>query len=182
LNAEIERLREESLRTSTHLEGAQVSDMTGQAWEYHTDPMLQLVHLFLAIPSYQAVPASIATALAIDGPTLDGLIRRLVGMGLVSPRAQGFATAPFNLHLETDSPIFGPYRILQRVLTLGRLQRTRVTDPDDYVFTAAFAADVETRRAIRALLVQLVKRAQKVAIAAPEERVFQLNLDLFEWR
>lgn len=166
-------------KTGAWLEGSSKISDPHLGWIFYTDPTMQLVHLFLTIPAYQADLKKIAEALSISVARVMEIILDLESRGLVKLAGEHYAAQEFNLHLEADSPIYRPYRLLQRVKGLEKIERAKADS--SFVMTATFAASAETFGAIKMQILELIRKTQATVIAANAEHVYQMNIDLFRW-
>jgi hypothetical protein len=141
---------------------------------------MQLVHLFLTIPTFQKDLGLIEKALGLSRERLIDVILQLERLGLASFDGKTHNALDFNFHLEPSSPVFGPYRTLQRLKSLDKIDKIQGED-FCYALTAAFAADQSTFESTKLQILQLVKNTQKSVVASPSESVFQLNIDFFRW-
>jgi hypothetical protein len=98
---------------------------------------------------------------------------------LIEATKQGYVVKQEWIHLPADSDLYRPYRALQRVKSLERIQQL-ATDRT-YNFSVTFTADEETRIEIRRQFQVFLKRIEELARKAPEEEVYQINFDLFDW-
>ncbi|MCX6111107.1 MAG: helix-turn-helix transcriptional regulator [Proteobacteria bacterium] len=180
LTNKLEALLGKVRNTEAWLDDAQKVQEQEKVWTYYTDIYLQLLHLFLTIPSYQRDRNRLMTALGVNDERLTELLLQLETLGLVHFKDQRHQAVDFNFHLSPENPAYRPYRSLQRLKSLQRLDQLS-GQAVSYAMSASFAADKATYEQIRTLILGLIKRSQKLVLAAESTNVFQLDIDFFQW-
>lgn len=183
LQKEINDLKARASATEAHIEAnrprAHSTANHSIENEYYLDPNFQIVHMLLTIERYSADMSAIAKVLKITEQELAGIIHRLIQQGVVVFRSGRYSVVRDMLHLSQGDPIFLAHNRLLRLRCIERLAMTQ--DPQPYSFSATISADIAAFEAIRSDFLKLIKKAQKNVGAAPQQRVFQLNFDLFSW-
>ena len=82
-------------------------------------------------------------------------------------------------HVAVDSPYYRAFCVLQRTKTLERLVNAPVES--GYHFSVVFSADAALGNELKQRFLDLLKDLQPRVTSAPEERVYQMNFDVFGW-
>lgn len=180
IDSRIDVLQAKVRRTSSVLTDSLPIADPSVSWIYYTDVHMQLTHLFLTIPAFQDDLSKIEKSLGVSRDRMKEVLIQLERCGLVKFDGKHYRSIEFNFHLDPGSSVYRPYRFIQRIKSLEKIDRMQ-DDPFCYAMTAVFAADKKCYEAVKAQIMTLVKHAQKSAIAAKSENVFQLNLDFFRW-
>lgn len=179
LTERIETIRRQHLQTETHITAKPAVGISNETAEYYLDPSMQLVHMFLTISRYANDPERIARELGMAKPQIADVLDRLVRLGIVSYKDGLYAVERGNQHLSPGSRVFEAYRTLMRLKTLEQVPR--VAAKDTYNFTVVFSANDETRAAIQARILDVIRSTESLVLKAPQEDVFQMTIDLFKW-
>jgi len=81
--------------------------------------------------------------------------------------------------LSEDSPISRSFAITQRVKTLEKLNQEK--QKQDYFFSVLFSAEEDFRHQFRKQILELLEKARTKIEKSKSERVYQLNIDFFNW-
>ena len=152
LEKKLLRFREKQLETKSHLQAKSLEKgSAGEAGgpstkpssiaevlaersigvnEYYIDPLYQLVHMGLTIPSFQEEPKRLAEALGVSGERMESALQVLERIGVIqvktssesNPRARGeIEVLRKTLHLSRESPLYRPWRAQLRLWALQKL-------------------------------------------------------------
>lgn len=182
LKRRIDGFQEEARDTKNHVTGEKVGgDQATIYQEYFLEPLAPLVHVFLAIPEFQAQPEKICRYLALTQRKLREILAKLEGIGMIhyDPAKKRYHFLKDHLHLEKASVLNQAYQLLFRAASAEHVKRLSGEHKNQY--SATFGADEETRRAIMDEFNQFMARAEALVRKAPSKGVFQLNFDLFRW-
>lgn len=147
--------------------------------EYYLDPFQQLVHGFLMIPRYRQNPEAIARKLGLTQARMNGIIKKLLRMGLIEEGAKGYTLTQMRLHLTPDSPVYYPYRALMRLRSLDLMQRR--SHEESYGLSVIFTGSALSRKKVQSRFLEFLKDVEKEVQGDPDEEVYQLNFDLVSW-
>jgi uncharacterized protein (TIGR02147 family) len=182
LSKTIESMAEEQRTTANNLSAGKESlDLAPSTnlLEYYLDPLIQIVHISLFIARFSSHPRSLAEALRINPARLNGIIERLLNMGLVAYEGSRLIPKRDSLHLDKRNTLFRSWRTQIKTLSLQRLSELPL---DEQVsFTTVFSADAATRRAIHTLFLEFLKSCESLVKDAPSHQTYQLSFDLFPW-
>lgn len=178
LQYELDAIRQSHDRSEYHLSAEAIESATDLA-HYYLDPNVMLVHIFLTVDRFRKDPKLLGSQLNLSPEYLTDIFTKLEQMHMIKLSADGYTILKESTHLSLDSPFFFPYRCMQRVKSLDRIQK--IAKDATYNFSVVFSADEPTRRDIKAKFLDLLKLIEKTSRAAPAEEVYQLNFDLFDW-
>jgi hypothetical protein len=180
LTQRINRLRAKYNADTTSF--TRVPEVTGPSVgdEYHLNPLMLLVHMFLMVPKYAADPSKIRQHLGLESPDLQQILVYLERSKLVRKKKSGaYEVLTSTFHLKPTSPLFKSHLQLLRLRSLERVCRS--SSADSLNLSATFTATRAVRDQIRAKLMDMMREAHSVIGPAPSEGVYQMNIDLFEW-
>ncbi len=151
----------------------------GELADYYLDPDVTLTHMFLAVERFRKDVRTIAAQLGVPPEAMASILQRLERLGMIVADNGGYRLQRETVHLPVDSPVFKPYRAMQRLKAIERCQKL----PTDraYNFSAVFSATQEVKDKIQVLFFALLKEAQTIVSSSPDEDVYQMNFDLFDW-
>lgn len=178
LKIEIDKIREMNERSESHLNVETLEQSTDFS-AYYLDPNVMLIHIFLAVDRFRSDLKSLATKLNLSDEYLAQILSSLEQMKLIKLTDNGYILLKEDTHLPADSQLYLPYRFMQRIKSLERIQR--LNQEKTYNFSAVFSADEDTRKSIKNKFLELLEFAGKTANAAKNEEVYQMNFDLFDW-
>lgn len=177
--ADIDAIRRKNLQTDQYLdvkqEASSLQDWTG----YYLNPTVMLVHVFLTIPKYRKNVGHLKKILQISEDQLHGALRELETLNLINMTEQGYQILKSETHLSSDSPLYRPFRNLQRLKAIEKIDK--LSEDKAYSFSVAFSANEKVKNEIQRRILKLISEVEKLVASAPEEEVFQLNIDLFDW-
>lgn len=178
LLAEIRENRAKHRRSESHLEAERLTPAIDVS-SYHLDPRVMLVHIFLAVERFRANPRSICPHLGISEDMLTSILSKLERMGFIALGKSGYRLTKQSTHLSVESPLYAPFRFMQRFSAMERMQKL---PPDrTYNFTAVFSASESVREFIHSRFLTLLQEIEKAASTSKDEEVYQLSFDLFDW-
>jgi hypothetical protein len=100
-------------------------------------------------------------------------------MQLIALRDGRYELTKENTHLPAESPLYQPYRFMQRLKTIERTQR--LPRERSYNFSVVFSATEAVRREIHARFLALLGEVEAAVTGSADEQVYQMNFDLFDW-
>lgn len=177
LAATIDGLRRAHQRSEAHISAPAVGP--AELTEFFVNPELILTHMCLSLPRLRHDVRQIGSTLGLSGEELTANLAALERLGMVKLEDGGYRVQHDRMHLPVDSPVFRAYRSMQRLKSLERCQRL----PSDraYSFSVAFAANESTRQEIKQAFLGFLATVEKMAQGAPDEDLYQMNFDLFDW-
>jgi len=178
LEKEIELLRQANDRTDSHLKAEKIP-VLGDYSPYYLDPNVMLVHIFLAVERFRKNLKLLARQLDLSEEYFSEILTKLEQMKLITLSDAGYVLLKDSTHLPIDSPLYGPYRFMQRIKSLEKIQR--LPKGRTYNFTAVFSADEQVRKKIQTKFLEMLEYIEKIATNAPDQEVYQINFDLFDW-
>lgn len=178
LQKEIDQLRDANQRSDSHLKAEKIP-FTSDYAPYYLDPNVMLVHIFLAVERYRKNLRLLVRQLDLSEEYFSEILTKLEQMKLISLTDTGYVLLKDSTHLPVDSPLYGPYRFMQRLKSLERIQK--LPKGRTYNFTAVFSADEQVRKSIQTKFLEMLEYIEKIASNAADEEVYQINFDLFDW-
>lgn len=106
----------------------------------------------------------------------EGILERL---NFIEFDGKKYSLTKQSTHLPTDSPLFQPYRAMQRLVALERIQK--LPKERTYNFSVTFSANETVRMEIQKKFLTLLTDIEKLVTNAADEQVYQMNFDLFDW-
>lgn len=178
IQSEMDTFRQANERSEHHLSAEPINSEVELA-QYYLDPNLMLAHIFLTVEKFRKDLKLLARQLNLSAEYLTDILMKLEQMKLIKLSADGYVLLKDSTHLSVDSPFYFPFRCMQRVKSLDRIQK--VPKEKSYNFSVVFSADEATRREIKTKFLSLLETIEKVSRSAPAEDVYQINFDLFDW-
>jgi uncharacterized protein (TIGR02147 family) len=175
----IRSVQNERLDARYHLKANLAKTDDSVASEYYLDPIVQIVHICLAVPRFQTDLKILASALHIPLARVIGAIAVLERLGIVERKNQKYKILVDSLHLPTDSALFHSWLFQLRSMALQRQHYVR--DKSNYEFSVVFSADEDVQQSIRRRFLDFVKETQQECGKARDAQVFQMNFDLLSW-
>ena len=138
-----------------------------------------LVKSFLTIEKYINDLSLIRTALNISDEELTRALTGLEELGLIALTSKGYIPTKKKTHLSAQSPLYQGYIMTNKLRSMERVKRL---GPDKaYSFAVTFSTSPKVREKLHLKLLNLLKDLEQEVGEAPEEEVYQLNLELFDW-
>lgn len=178
LRAQIDTIRSANDRSERHLL-AEKTVPTSDLSPYYLDPNVMLVHIFLAVARFKKDIRAMARQLNLSEEYVSDILTKLEQMKLIQLADDGYALLKDSTHLPIDSPLYYPYRFMQRVKSLDRIQK--LPREKTYNFSVVFSADEDARKAIKAKFLEFLEHIETLATSASDQEVYQINFDLFDW-
>jgi transcriptional regulator with XRE-family HTH domain len=181
LRAKVEKARSSNLKTESAIKVVREDSLEINKWEYYTDIDLQLVHIFMTVPSFAEEPKRICNQIGISEVRLESILLQLQNWQLLEFKAGKYKAKDPKLHLPESSPVFLAFGILQRIKTIEKLRHMKAEKGDDYFFSVVFSAETKFQAKLKRKFLDLLKDVQSEVIESPAQQVYQLNIDLFKW-
>jgi uncharacterized protein (TIGR02147 family) len=178
LQKKLESARARRLRSESRLSVDKKEPLSDLS-PYYLDPNVMLVHIFLAVEKFRLNLRSLAQQLNISDIYLSDILTKLEHMQLIRLTNDGYVLLQESSHLSVDSPLYGPYRFMQRIKSLERIQK--LSREQSYNFSAVFSADTKAYLQIKSRFLEFLENASKLAQKAPDQEIYQMNFDLFDW-
>ncbi len=181
LKTKITKIRNENMKTESAIQVAREGSVENNKWEYYTDVDLQLVHMFMTIPTYSKEPNQICSKIGIDANRLQVILLKLQTWQIVQFRDGIYHVSDPKLHLPEDSPVFLAFGILNRIKTIEKIRQAKADKGDDYFFSVIFSASQKMQGRFKRKFLDLLKELQSEVIDSKSEEIYQLNIDFFKW-
>jgi len=179
LKARLDSIRAAQLSTAKYLKAKPIDD-DGALTAYYLDPFAVVVHVFLRLKKYATAPEKLAVRLGISPARLRQTLETLLAIGYIEKIAgAGYRVNVRNRHLPEDSPLCLPHQTLVRLESTRRLQSIPLKQR--YNFCVTFSTNPEVKERIRAEFLLFTQRCEKWVRESADERVYQMNFDLFAW-
>jgi len=182
LKKKIDAIAEKHRDSSQHLKAKVVSnDASMNAMsDYYLDPMVQLVHVALAIPRYSKDPMSLAEDLSLDGPQMHAIVSSLEKSGLIVRDGKALLPREMTLHLAKTSPLYKAWRNQLKLLSMHKIN-TLGTNDSTYSFSTVFTATESTRKKIHEQFLEFLKGCEQDVTSGTPRNLYQMSFDLFSW-
>ncbi len=175
----VRAVQNEKLDARHHLQANLAKTDGAIANEYYLDPLVQLIHVCLALPRFQADLKLLANTLQIPVPRIISAVSVLERLGIVERVGLKHKIIIENVHLPTDSMLYHAWLFQLRSMSSQRQQLVR--DKNNYEFSVVFSGDEDVQRSIRQRFLAFIKETQKEVGHAKDAQVFQMNFDLLAW-
>lgn len=143
---------------------------------YYSSWHYSAVHMCLMIPRLQT-PSAIRNALSLSASTVSDCLEFLARTGLARAQGERFVGGPARMHLPADSPLISRHHANWRIQALKSLDERRIADLH---YSAVISISMDAAEEIRKILLNSIQQTEPALAAAKDEKVFALNLDLFE--
>ena len=173
LREQIEALRRENQKTEKHVSIKPVELSADAMAQYYLDPFVQLAHVHLNLTRFRDHPEELGPALGLSKKHLAGILDVLVRIGYVRIERGSYQVVAKNKHLPREAPLCGPLK------SIDQMQRLSISET--YSFSATLSGNDETKAELQAAYLAFLKSAEAIVKAAPAQKVFQMNFDLFPW-
>ncbi len=178
LTEDLEVMARRHQRSEAHLTADPVRDAAEMA-AYFVDPDVTLVHIFLAVDRYRGDLRAVAVQLGLSAAALEAILTTLERFGMIALVDGRYELRRAHTHLPVDSPLFKAYRAMQRLRAMERYQR--LPPERTYNFSVVFTATEAVRQAIKVEFLQLLEKVEQQVNGSPDEEVYQMSFDLFDW-
>jgi hypothetical protein len=179
LESILQNMKKTFRKTETHVNFEQLNLSPQDHHDYYLDPLMQITHMLLTIDFYQKNTSQIETILRLSKERFAAILSKLERLGIIEFKGNRYKAVKIDMHLSAESPVYPAYTKLMRLKSLE--QCDTLASDKKYNFTATFAADEATRRAVHAAFLDFLGKAHELATNAPSEKIFQMNFDLFQW-
>jgi len=178
LTEEIDRLARTRQRSEAYL-SVETTPNSSELLEYFLNPDVPLAHMFLTVKRFRDNVPQIASKLGITDDALNNILATLERQGMVALVDGSYEVKLDQTHLSADSALFGPYRAMQHMRAMERFQKLPLDRT--YNFTVVFSATEAARLQIKTEFLEFLKKVENIVQNAPDEDVFQMSFDLFDW-
>ena len=186
------RKREIALRIDRAREGLGVSaaaraapgaaaDFTNEM-NYLFDPFASIVRVALYVPQFRQDPKRLGSPLGITMERLRGILKNLALIGFIETGGTAFQIVkvhPEKLHFGKEHPLMRMHQYLSSIACQNALLKGDDADVENV--QVKFTADENARRKIRTEFRKFLKVVEEIAGQAPNESLYQLNFQLFNW-
>ncbi|MGE0174072.1 MAG: DUF4423 domain-containing protein [Oligoflexales bacterium] len=180
LGRKIADIQATHLETKKHLKTSVLSAEVSSLHEYYLDPMIQIVHVCLALEKYRKSVQRLESDLNLPSGRLGEILANLERIGVIAMSAKGIEIIERSLHLPPQSPLYKSWRSVIRVM--GVNQMLKIPEKDSYAFSGVFSANRRIKNQIQSKFLAFLEEAQKLVMEdGAAEDVYQLNFDLFPW-
>lgn len=179
ISSQISELRSQIMKTDAHISEDVKSDDSLKFAHYYLEPNVLLTHIFLSVERYRSNIKMIRDKLDISEAEFSVCLNTLEQMGLIAVGHDGYTIKREKSHLPSNSFIYKPYRALQRLKALERIQK--LSEDQAYTFSVVFSATLKEKKLIQKKFLSMLKEISNSVSNAPGEEVFQMNFDLFDW-
>jgi uncharacterized protein (TIGR02147 family) len=147
--------------------------------EYYLNPLIQLIHVCLAIPRYQKDQILLATDLRVSISKVITALSKLERMGLVKKIKGELKIQNENLHLAKSSRLFKPWRNQLKLMSINRIEA--IPDDQSYSFSVIFSGTEDLKKEIQSRFLEFLKGIEGLTKVSPQEEVYQMGFELFPW-
>ena len=157
-------------------------DRAARQMEYLLDPLCIFVHVSLLVPTLRENSRTFCHAIGITPERYREVLRKLADAGhieLEEGKDRVVRILNSRIHYGPTHPLTRAHQSQLRTMSHARLSQIPETAKSSIMLT--FAADEATRNRINERLDAFLKEVQQMVIAAKDDHVYQLCLDLFRW-
>ncbi|MGE0174588.1 MAG: DUF4423 domain-containing protein [Oligoflexales bacterium] len=165
--------------TSSHIDAQVVHSKERDISTYYLDPMNQIVHVALSIEKCRKDPDKLASVLGIPRDQMHQALAKLGEMGLIKVEDGEIRVLSSDMQLSRDAAEYYPWRL--QLMMLGQIRAQRLPKEQAYGYSVVFSSDEKAREKILAKFFEFLKDAQKIAVDAPADNVYQMNFDVINW-
>lgn len=178
-NYYLDQMRELKEKRNVFLERVKVSEKVSNADQakYYSHWHFSVIHMLVALPAYASREA-ISKRLDLPLAAVSSALEELIGMGLVENKGGRYGIGKKRIHLEKNSPWIAQLHSHYRQRALYRLA---APEKSDLHFTLAMGVSKEFIEEYRKRILDLVTEFESKMLAAKEEEVYALNIDLFRF-
>jgi uncharacterized protein (TIGR02147 family) len=183
LQAKIASIQLEHRNPKRHLEADYIqSEMADAHAEYYLDPLMTILHMYLALPEFGGDPIRIADSLGLKHQHVKKIVLTLQRLEMISPAKKDgtYQVVKKHIRLAPESPLNSAYYSLFRLASAYQVMKT----PRNlrFAYSITFSADDKTKAIIHEAYLKFLKEIDPAIKAADDREVFQMNFDLFPWR
>jgi len=179
LLGDIQKIQKSKLQSESHLKAEKIEFSSEQITRFYINPDLQLVHMFLGVPSFSKDTNKIGESLNIDTERVQSCIAELKELGFVHESPKGLEKTKKRIHLPQNSPLCAPQQILLHYRSLQHQQL--LNENEKYNFAVSFTGDPHTKEKIQKEFLKFLSVVENLVDEAPSRAVYQMNFDLFSW-
>jgi uncharacterized protein (TIGR02147 family) len=180
LKEKIRAIQNEQLLPSKSLKAEQFIAENEDMVNFYLDPITQIIHAFLIVPTYSKHPEEITPILGIEKDQLQSSLCLLERIGFIKKNHPlGYQVLKGHTNLSPTSPIYRIYHSLIRTKSLDQLMKL----PSDkkYCFSVILSSDEATLTVLKEHFIHFLKLAEDLVKKSDPEKVYQMNFDLFHW-
>lgn len=145
--------------------------------QYFFDSWLQQAHLNLFLPAFQKNLPALAQKLRITLADLKSKVQSLLELNLVQKQGDKYIAKSQSFHVDKNSILAEQNHRNWRVVALNSAPSSVL---QNFRYTGSIVADEKSKAALVDKLKQVLSDFHKEVASAPEEKVFQLNFDVFD--
>lgn len=172
-----------SLRSSQEINARpEKSSAVSGEMNFVLSPLAWITYFALDIPQFRENPRKLASSLGLDVSQLRAILQSMHDLNLIEIGENIFQVTKVNknhFHYHTDHPLTHLHQQMLRLLCDSHYLRLPLEKR--HRFMATFNADDESFEKIEKLFGAFIKEVEKVAVASPSKRTFQMNFELFPW-
>lgn len=184
LKSKIDRIRKLKSNTEDQMNSRPTvhSETIGDTeWieKYYADPMIQIVHIALHIPTYQKDYKKLREHLMITDDHFSQIFEKLVKLGMIKVNGSKNEILKCDSHLSRQSHLYPIFR--DQLRSLG-CQKMRISDQEKfYSFSVVFTTDKKARQEIQKAFFDFLNFTRYKVENSKTKHCYQLNFDLFNW-
>jgi len=176
----IERLKKE--RTLSAEVQSHASSKIAEEMAYLFDPLTVLIHMALHIDAIKKNPLILVEKLGIRQTQLKECLRKLEAQGWIVTEERPLLIKKISnksLHFGRDHPLMRVHQQLLKTMLNSQLMRT--AEKDKHSFLATFTADASSFEKIKDAFQEFLSKVEHIAKKARDEKLYQVNFDVFQW-
>lgn len=145
------------------------------------DPFGVLIYVALHLDQFAKTPEKLCAHLGISKKRLVEILRRLEALGFaeLNPNLEIRKLHKNPIHYSKDHPLMRVHQHQLRALCNTRLLKLSEEEKTSLMFT--FTTDERAYAEIRRKFYVFLEEAQKIAMAATNKKMYQMNFDFFIW-
>lgn len=179
LRERIQKTRSKQLRAEKNISAKSVTLSVEQTEKYYLDPYVQLVHIYLTIPTGKKTLHDLAGKFSVSSLRMQQVLNVLEEVNCIRKRGSRYEIISEGKHLARESVLLKPH---QQLLRLKGLEQLQALPPEQiYSFSATISTSPEVRTKIQGEFLKFLKIIEKMVRESEAEKLYQVNFDLFPW-
>jgi len=176
----LQRLLVQKSETAKRLNIPEIKMKSELEQSYYLDPRVQLTHVGLGIPKFASDLQKLRRELGISEQSFREILKILEEMNLISFQGDSKVKKLDRArHLPQDSPMLNAHQTAIKHRSINRIQNC--SRQESKVVTVTFSSDERSFQKIQEAFLNFLTQAQEIVRNSKNEKLYQLNFDLFPW-
>lgn len=145
---------------------------------YYSKWHYSAIHMALTIPDYQTAQ-SLSAYFNLDLSVVNECLHFLESKALIKLIGKKFQVVGAFLHLNRNSPLFYGQQIFYRHKAIESIYKNR---NEDIHFSSLFSISENDVKKIQSVFLDAIEKSTQIIKPSKEEKLYSINLDLFEFK